>query len=226
MASSYRSWASHGAAAAAGAVAGGAVAAVALSSSRRSSTTPLDLPLRPVGAVAAEPRTLVLLEKTAIAPPPPPPPASSAGPAAAVTREALGRATWTLLHTLAARFPDRPTRRQRRDAEALIDALTRVYPCGECAAHFAELCARDPPDASTGAALRLWTCRAHNSVNARLGKPQFDCSLAAARWSPEACDGGKDQEEDACAMGVGTTAAAVGAAAVANAVKRRRGAQW
>lgn len=150
-------------------------------------------------------------------------PSAAAAASGPVTREALGRATWTLLHTLAARFPERPTRRQRRDAEALIDSLTRVYPCGECAAHFAELCARDPPDASSGAALRDWTCRAHNAVNARLGKPRFDCALAAARWSPEACDGGgKGQQEDACAMGVGASAAAVGAAAVADAVARRR----
>jgi FAD-linked sulfhydryl oxidase len=181
-----------------------------------------DLPLRPAGLEQSLP--------AAAAPPPPrpPPPAASAG----VTREALGRATWTLLHTLAARFPDHPTRRQRRDAESLIDALTRVYPCGECAAHFAELCRRDPPDASSGAALRLWTCRAHNSVNQRLGKPAFDCALAAARWAPEACDGGGGKEAaataDACEMGVGAAAAAVGAAAVAEAARGGGGgrARW
>jgi hypothetical protein len=37
-----------------------------------------------------------------------------------VTREELGRCTWTLLHTLASTFPDDPTRRQRRDVKSLV----------------------------------------------------------------------------------------------------------
>jgi hypothetical protein len=32
----------------------------------------------------------------------------------------LGRATWTLLHTLAAQYPDRPSRRQREDVAKLV----------------------------------------------------------------------------------------------------------
>lgn len=35
-------------------------------------------------------------------------------------REELGRATWTLLHTLAAQFPDRPSRQQQKDARTLV----------------------------------------------------------------------------------------------------------
>ncbi len=83
----------------------------------------------------------------ALAPPPPPAPASFAPsgassrlPSTAAEAKAdLGRATWTLLHMMAAQWPDRPTRGQQRDARALVDCLTRVYPCGDCARHFAEL---------------------------------------------------------------------------------------
>jgi FAD-linked sulfhydryl oxidase len=56
-----------------------------------------------------------------------------------VCREDLGRSTWTLLHVLAAQFPDQPTRQQRKDAFQLIDCLTRIYPCSECARHFQEI---------------------------------------------------------------------------------------
>lgn len=63
---------------------------------------------------------------------------STATPSAAAKAE-VGRATWTLLHTLAAQLPDRPSRRQQRDVRALIDLLTRIYPCGDCASHFAEM---------------------------------------------------------------------------------------
>ena len=76
--------------------------------------------------------------------------------AGAMTREELGRCTWTLLHTLAAAFPEQPTRRQQRDACELVRqarllrlptrltavqilVLSRVFPCRECATHFAEL---------------------------------------------------------------------------------------
>ena len=44
-------------------------------------------------------------------------------------REELGRATWTLLHTLAAQFPDRPSRQQQKDARTLVIlAILPSYP--------------------------------------------------------------------------------------------------
>ncbi|GIL83190.1 hypothetical protein Vretimale_11420 [Volvox reticuliferus] len=107
--------------------------------------------------------------------------------AAAAAKAEVGRATWTLLHTLAAQFPDRPTRRQQRDARTLVDCLTRIYPCGDCARHFAELVRRDPPVVSSGTAFRRWLCQVHNRVNARLGKTPFNCDLVESRWAPLGC---------------------------------------
>lgn len=48
--------------------------------------------------------------------------AGSAGSSSAVTREEVGRATWTFLHTLAAQYPEKPTRQQQRDARNLVRA--------------------------------------------------------------------------------------------------------
>ncbi|KAE9447106.1 hypothetical protein C3L33_20993, partial [Rhododendron williamsianum] len=56
-----------------------------------------------------------------------------------VTKEELGRATWTFLHTLAAQYPDNPTRQQKKDVKQLMDILSRMYPCKECADHFKEI---------------------------------------------------------------------------------------
>jgi hypothetical protein len=84
----------------------------------------------------------------------------------AVTREELGRCTWTLLHTLAAQYAEQPTKQQQRDARELVRAgargrgaashlaaqiliLTRLYPCRECAVHFAELVRSVPARAAT-----------------------------------------------------------------------------
>ena len=60
---------------------------------------------------------------------------SSAASFHQVDREELGRATWTLLHTLGAQFPDKPTRRQQKDVQALVRlggaSLPDCYHCGE-----------------------------------------------------------------------------------------------
>lgn len=47
-------------------------------------------------------------------------PGSAAVGGELAAREELGRATWTLLHTLAAQFPDRPSRQQQKDARSLV----------------------------------------------------------------------------------------------------------
>ncbi|ERN07647.1 hypothetical protein AMTR_s00155p00013140 [Amborella trichopoda] len=36
------------------------------------------------------------------------------------TKEEVGRATWTLLHTIAAQLPERPTKQQKRDVKELF----------------------------------------------------------------------------------------------------------
>lgn len=41
-------------------------------------------------------------------------------PAGPITKDDLGRATWTLLHTLAAQYPQNPTRRQQKDVQTLV----------------------------------------------------------------------------------------------------------
>ncbi|XP_019230307.1 PREDICTED: FAD-linked sulfhydryl oxidase ERV1 isoform X3 [Nicotiana attenuata] len=83
----------------------------------------------------------------------------NAGP---VTKEDLGRATWTFLHTLGAQYPDKPTRQQKRDVKELMAILSRMYPCKECADHFKEVL-RHPMQWATFPGSRIWTvtCNAH-----------------------------------------------------------------
>lgn len=51
-------------------------------------------------------------------------PAASAPQAAAasgrISKEQVGRASWTFLHALAAQYPDKPTRQQKRDVHNLV----------------------------------------------------------------------------------------------------------
>ncbi|PON90568.1 ERV/ALR sulfhydryl oxidase domain containing protein [Trema orientale] len=108
----------------------------------------------------------------------------SAGP---VSKEELGRATWTLLHTLAARYPDNPTRQQKKDVKELIAILARMYPCKECADHFKRILSENPVQAGSHTEFSLWLCQVHNVVNRSLGKSIFPCERIEARWGKSEC---------------------------------------
>lgn len=127
----------------------------------------------------------------------------SSGSAGTVSREEVGRATWTFLHTLAAQYPEHPTRQQQRDAKNLVDILTRMYPCGECARHFGELVRQSPPAVGSRRDFSMWMCEAHNTVNRRLGKPTFNCALVESRWAGLECEDEDGQGHNACSLEVG-----------------------
>ncbi|MCO5572563.1 hypothetical protein L7F22_026319 [Adiantum nelumboides] len=109
---------------------------------------------------------------------------------APASKETLGWATWTFLHTLAAQFPEKPTRQQQRDAKELMAILSRLYPCKECADHFKEVLKINPVQTSSGVELAQWMCRVHNVVNRSLGKTNFPCQRVDARWGALDCDEG------------------------------------
>ena len=106
----------------------------------------------------------------------------------APSKEDVGRATWTFLHTLAAQYPDKPSFQQKRDAKQLIDILTRMYPCGECAEHFTQVVKAHPPVVSSREEFSQWMCRVHNVVNRSIGKPEFNCRYISSRWQGIDCD--------------------------------------
>ncbi|KAL0680020.1 hypothetical protein Bca4012_008001 [Brassica carinata] len=89
-----------------------------------------------------------------------------------VTKEDLGRATWTFLHTLAAQMA----------------ILSRMYPCRECADHFKEILRSNPPRAGSQEEFSQWLCHVHNTVNRSLGKLVFPCERVDARWGKLECE--------------------------------------
>lgn len=123
----------------------------------------------------------------------------STSASAGTTKEELGRATWTLLHTLAAQYPDNPSRAQRKDVNTFLVSLAKVYPCGDCAEHFQTCIRNDPPDTTDKVSLQQWVCRLHNSVNRRIGKPTFNCQLIGSRWAGLDCG-----EDSSCDLQLGT----------------------
>ena len=108
--------------------------------------------------------------------------------------EELGNASWTLLHSITATYPETPTRQQETNASMFVKLFAKMYPCWVCAVDFEEWMAQpeNDPDQTgefkTQDGFGRWMCRAHNAVNVKLGKKQFDCDLWKQRWK----DGWKD----------------------------------
>lgn len=105
---------------------------------------------------------------------------------------ALGRATWTFLHTTAAYYPEAPNPQQRRQMLSLLTALPTLYPCSYCAQHLGGEIKKNPPDVSGRTGLSRWLCGVHNEVNERLGKEPFNCAKVLGRWKDGPSDGSCD----------------------------------
>jgi len=60
-----------------------------------------------------------------------------------VERDVLGRHSWTLLHTMAANVPDKPTRDEQKQLTQFMTTLSNFYPCGFCAEELKELCVNE-----------------------------------------------------------------------------------
>lgn len=103
-------------------------------------------------------------------------------------RQELGSASWSLLHSIAAYYPDTPTPSQQADAKLFLTLFSRLYPCTECAQDLREDLRESPPRVRNSEEFSEWMCQLHNKVNVKLGKPTFDCSKVFERWR----DGWKD----------------------------------
>lgn len=106
----------------------------------------------------------------------------------------LGRSAWTLLHTITANYPMTPTSQQQQDARSFISSFSRLYPCWVCAEDFQTWLRQDrnAPKVSSREEFGRWMCEAHNAVNVKLGKEQFNCDRWEERWRTGWKDGSCD----------------------------------
>jgi FAD-linked sulfhydryl oxidase len=96
--------------------------------------------------------------------------------------ETLGRGTWTLLHSIAASYPEKPSNSQKSDVLSFVKLFSKLYPCWVCAEDFRTYLGREVPRVGSRDEFGKWLCGAHNDVNRKLGKPEFDCSRWEERW--------------------------------------------
>lgn len=48
-------------------------------------------------------------------------------------KDELGKSTWGFLHTMAAKYPDKPTPTQKKDMCQFFTLFSKFYPCDHCA---------------------------------------------------------------------------------------------
>lgn len=104
----------------------------------------------------------------------------------------LGNSAWHLMHTVLARYPDKPTEQEKNTLKLFIHFFAQVYPCGDCARHFLKLLAKYPPQVSSRKTAAMWGCHIHNKVNERLEKPEYDCTTILEDYD---CGCGSDEKE-------------------------------
>ncbi|KAH8592336.1 augmenter of liver regeneration [Bisporella sp. PMI_857] len=97
--------------------------------------------------------------------------------------EQLGRASWTLLHSIAATYPATAPAALQAETTGFIRSFGRLYPCWSCAEDFQRWIAEQGGVRAGGRQeLGMWLCEAHNEVNRKLGKREFDCARWEERW--------------------------------------------
>ena len=105
--------------------------------------------------------------------------------------ETLGRSTWTFLHTLSAAYPPAASLPQQAEMRQFLSLFSRLYPCWHCAEDFQAWMKKpgNEPRLEGQEGLGRWMCEAHNEVNRKLGKQEFDCAFWRQRWKDGPGDG-------------------------------------
>eukprot|EP00484_Ammonia_sp_Unknown_P006320 CAMPEP_0197055808 /NCGR_PEP_ID=MMETSP1384-20130603/74012_1 /TAXON_ID=29189 /ORGANISM="Ammonia sp." /LENGTH=213 /DNA_ID=CAMNT_0042489527 /DNA_START=31 /DNA_END=672 /DNA_ORIENTATION=- len=101
-------------------------------------------------------------------------------------RQQLGRHSWTLLHTMAAYWPQHPSEQQKEDMIQFFHLLSQLYPCHVCAADLRHELEQYPPNVESRDEFIEWLCKLHNRISKKIHKKQqFDCSKHQTRWRRE-----------------------------------------
>jgi len=99
-----------------------------------------------------------------------------------LSKEELGRHTWSLLHSVASSIPSLPTEATKKHISTLLGSLAELYPCKVCGKHFKEMLKENPIRYESREEFAYYLCDLHNKVNVRLGKPIYECKKTFDIW--------------------------------------------
>jgi FAD-linked sulfhydryl oxidase len=106
--------------------------------------------------------------------------------------EELGRSSWTLLHSITATYPEKPSPSEQSNVRQFLGLFGKLYPCWVCAEDFQVFMDQNKVRAESRDEFGKWMCEAHNDVNRKLGKKEFDCAKWEERWRTGWKDGSCD----------------------------------
>ena len=89
--------------------------------------------------------------------------------------EIWGPIFWSTLHIVSLAYSDQPTYAEKRAAKQFYQSMALLLPCPMCRKHFDEILQRMPVESwlDNRESLIEWVWKAHNLVNARLGKSEI-----------------------------------------------------
>ena len=100
--------------------------------------------------------------------------------------DVLGNHTGTFLPSLAATYPPQASAAEQSDMAAFMTLFSRLYPCWVCADDLRAWMQKPENEIrrrlKTRGEFGHWMCEAHNEVNRKLGKKEFDCRFWEDRW--------------------------------------------
>ena len=106
-----------------------------------------------------------------------------------LTKQEIGRNTWSLLHSMAASYPNEPTEEDKKQITNFLYSLANLFPCKICGSHLLKMLKKEGVHADSREELVNYICKIHNIVNKVLQKPQFDCKKAFDFWGGDCgCD--------------------------------------
>ena len=106
-----------------------------------------------------------------------------------LTKQEIGRNTWSLLHSIAASYPNEPTEEDKKQITNFIYGLAHLFPCKICGSHLLKMLNKEGVHANSREDLVNYICKIHNIVNKVLEKPVFDCKKAFDFWGGDCgCD--------------------------------------
>lgn len=101
------------------------------------------------------------------------------------TIDKWGPATWNALHCFAHSAPSQIDEATRSRFLLMLQLVGEHLPCPTCRLHFLDYMNEHFPEAHTREDLVQFLNDAHNSVNARLGKPTFSVQDHYALYAPK-----------------------------------------
>ena len=106
-----------------------------------------------------------------------------------LTKQEIGRNTWSILHSIAASYPNEPTKEDKQQVTNFLYGLANLFPCKICGSHLLKMLDKEGVHAESREELVNYICKIHNIVNKVLNKPQFDCKKAFDFWGGDCgCD--------------------------------------